>query len=141
MKKRVVELNSSIHRRSADCASLVKLSALRRTIVLNLTPAFDCIFALAKNFSSSRINFIPFPCEQFTIITLLLIFVLSPSYILHIKSSTSVFLPVPGEPWKIIFGIWELLWKKSSRSLISLCIFNRVSILNINIVESIYFFI
>ena len=60
-----------MQRRNADCASIVNLSAFDKIIVLNrvdpLISTLICV--LAKNFNSSRINFIPLPCAQFTFIT------------------------------------------------------------------------
>ena len=68
IKKRVEWLNNSIHLRKADWASIVNLSALINTIILIISPQL-CIFVLAKNFKSSRINRIPLPNPQFTYIT------------------------------------------------------------------------
>ena len=66
IKKRVEWQNSSMHRRSADCASIVSLSAFNRTIDLNRSPSIKSTFVFAKNFRSSRINRMPRPYAQFT---------------------------------------------------------------------------
>ena len=105
IKNRVLKLNCSMHLRSADWASIVRLSALINTIVLNKEPLFECIFAFAKNFSSSLINLIPLPCAQFTIIIFDFIRDLSFSYIMFKKLFTIVRLPLPDTPWNIICGI------------------------------------
>jgi hypothetical protein len=45
---------------------------------MKVTPVFDCKLDFAKNLSSSRMNLMPFPCAQFTVITFPLSFCLSP---------------------------------------------------------------
>ena len=55
-----------------------------------------CVFA--KNFNSSRMNLIPFPCAQFTFI---IYFLKQSGYSLYIffkNPNRIVFLPVPGPP-------------------------------------------
>lgn len=115
-----------MHRRSADCASTVKWCAFKSTIDLNSVPDLLCILVRAKNFKSSRINWIPFPWLQFTVITCDLSLGLSPLYIFCKKSFTSVNLPVPEGPWKIMCGILFTAMNRSSFSKICECIGRRV---------------
>ena len=47
IKNRVLWLNNSMHLRSADWASIVNLSALYNTILLNILPLLKLIFVFA----------------------------------------------------------------------------------------------